>query len=605
MYVIREFEDAIDDCLTCTSNCNEHSSDKAVHAWDEGVAFYAGSLEGTDLGGDSAGLLPYRLAEKRCANFKTCGSNADGTVGISKVNYDLNELFYKGKLLLDAGSCAAVRPVVNQIVSKMTVPLIQGTLRYAYYVDSGTNSDPVKAKAEGAVFAASVLPLVAHCDTLSGGTTAATIYSNMGLSASSTSFSAVKNAFERNYGCLGITCAEVGGVYDGTGYVPLAAPCTDYATIAGYWPGSDVTIHNQIDLEQQKIETALSTSSWGTAKTAYQATQPGSTDRSIAGFSTGAQAKMYDGCPGCPYKHYSMFYDYYGVHDYADKWVLAALDGASTGFPNARGNADFNIVDDVATREEAVKKGTAYMNIWMYVIREFEDAIDDCLTCTTSNCNEHSNDNSVNAWDEGVAFYAGSLEGTDLGGDSAGLLPYRLAEKRCANFRTCGSNADGTVGISKVNYDLNELFIKGKLLLDAGSCAAVRPVVNQIVSKMTVPLIQGTLRYAYYVDSGTADDPVKAKAEGAVFAASVLPLVAHCDTLSGGTTAATIYSNMGLSASSTSFSAVKNAFERNYGCLGITCAKVGGVYDGTGYVPLAAPCTDYATIAGYWPGSDV
>jgi hypothetical protein len=27
---------------------------------------------------------------------------------------------------------------------------------------------------------------------------------------------------------------------------------------------------------------------------------------------------------------------------------------------------------------EAIKKGTAYMNIWMYVIREMEDALDVC-----------------------------------------------------------------------------------------------------------------------------------------------------------------------------------------------------------------------------------
>merc|ERR1711988_1795394 len=280
------------------------------------------------------------------------------------------------------------------------------------------------------------------------------------------------------------------------------------------------------------------------------ATQSGET-RSIAKFSTDAQTKMYDGCPGCPYKHYSMFYDYYGDYKYADTWVLAALAGASTGFPNVRGNADFNIVDDVATRTEAVKKGTAYMNVWMYVIREFEDAIDDCLTCT-SNCNEHSNYDSVHAWDEGVAFYTGSLEGTDLGGTSAGETPYRLAEKRCANFKTCGSKGDSTTGISKVNSDLFELFLEGEMLLSAGKCASVRPIVDQIVSKMTIPLVQGTLRYAYKVGTGSDTTP-KAKAEGAVFAASVLPLVHYCDSLSGESTATTIYDNMGVGAASTGF----------------------------------------------------
>ena len=92
---------------------------------------------------------------------------------------------------------------------------------------------------------------------------------------------------------------------------------------------------------------------------------------------------------------------------------------------NAAG-VNFAVLGDAA-RIEAVKKGTAYMNVWMYTVREFEDAIDDCTSCT-SNCNEHStNSDSVHAWDEGVAFYTGSLEGTAYGGDGAGKRerPYR------------------------------------------------------------------------------------------------------------------------------------------------------------------------------------
>merc|ERR1719156_331044 len=141
-----------------------------------------------------------------------------------------------------------------------------------------------------------------------------------------------------------------------------------------------------------------------------------------------------------------MFYDYYGDFDYADKWVSAALDGTSMTFSSGQ-HGD-------AARKEAVKKCTAYMNVWMYAVREFEDAIDDCETCTT-NCNQHStNEDSVHAWDEGVAFYAGSLEGTEQGGSSSGKMVYRLAEKRCANFGTCGPAGDATSGISMVNNEL-------------------------------------------------------------------------------------------------------------------------------------------------------
>ena len=117
---------------TCTSECNAFSVNSgSVHAWDEGVAFYAGSLEGTEAGGSSGGKLVYRLAEKRCSNFGTCGVSGMETSGTSAVNLALFPLFAEGARLLERGECSHVRSVVDQIVSLMTVPLVQGSLRYA------------------------------------------------------------------------------------------------------------------------------------------------------------------------------------------------------------------------------------------------------------------------------------------------------------------------------------------------------------------------------------------------------------------------------------------------------------------------------------------
>merc|ERR1712232_1270243 len=67
-----------------------------------------------------------------------------------------------------------------------------------------------KAKAEGAVFAASVLPRVHACNEAD----AKTIYDNMKVEASSTDFQAVLKAFENNYMCMGIAVWEVGAIYD-------------------------------------------------------------------------------------------------------------------------------------------------------------------------------------------------------------------------------------------------------------------------------------------------------------------------------------------------------------------------------------------------------
>ena len=371
---------------------------------------------------------------------------------------------------------------------------------------------------------------------------------------------------------------------------------TTYAAIAGYAPGSDVTQHNRIDLDQVAMETALGTYDWTTATNHYATggnSESKGSFRTLKGFSTGAQSKMYDGCPGCPYAHYKRFYDYYGDFDYADKWVSAALAGETMSFSSGKhGPNDFSVLGDAA-RVEAVKKGTAYMNVWMYVIREFEDAIDDCEVCT-ADCNEFSlNSGSVHAWDEGVAFYTGSLEGTALGGNSGGKLVYRLAVKRCENFGTCGINGDATTGMAKVNLDLFPLFAEGARLLERGECSHVRPIVNQIVSLMTVPLVQGSLRYAYKIGMVPADRSQKNAAEGAVFAASVLPLVDYCSPLSATTISANMKFGPYDAGTYPDFPAVKSAFEETYSCLGITCAHVGGLVnsDGTNINAATAACS--------------
>merc|ERR1740115_326375 len=461
-------------------------------------------------------------------------------------------LFATGRDLLQQGHCHKVRPVVEQIVSIMTVPLVQGTLRYAYKVGNVVADQTAKNAAEGSTFAAAVLPMVHACNAAS-----ATIVANhmkFGLVFDTTTgayvsgtvpnFALVKSALEDTYACLGITCAHVGALMNGAAPYAGAEACTHAsATIAGYFPGSDVTQHNALDGDQAAMQTALKIPDFTAATTAY-ATGGSSTSkgkfRTLKGFSTKAQGKMYDGaalkegsttalvCPGCPYKHYKMFYDYYSDFDYADKWVSAALGGTDMTFTSGKFGPNNFATMHTDARVEAAKKGSAYMHVWMYAIREFEDAIDDCTTCA-ADCNAHStNSGSVHAWDEGVAFYTGAREGTAHSSTRNGVMLYHLAQKRCKDFKTCGAAGGAADGISMVNSELFKaagLFATGRDLLQQGHCAKVRPVVEQIVSLMTVPLVQGTLRYAYKVGNVPGDQSAKNAAEGSTFAATVLPMV--------------------------------------------------------------------------------
>jgi len=287
--------------------------------------------------------------------------------------------------------------------------------------------------------------------------------------------------------------------------------------------------------------------------------------RTIQGFSTSAQNKMAE-CANCPYPLYKMFYEYYGQYDYANQIVLAAFAGSKTRFDNF--NNDFSSYS-YDGREQVIKKATAFIVIWMYVIRELEDALDDCReACTIENCN----DDPVHAWDEAVAFYTGSLEGTD--GSGSGKLAYALADKRCVNFKTCGDVGDETNGTSKVNIDIFRYFNIGQAKLAKGECSSAREEKDKIEKLMLIPLIQGTLRYAYKTDNDPYSE--KAEAEGVVFALGIVPVIHDCDPAA----ASVITENMKAGQFGTArFPDVKAAFESTYDCLGIDGAMVGGLYD--------------------------
>lgn len=294
----------------------------------------------------------------------------------------------------------------------------------------------------------------------------------------------------------------------------------------------------------------------------YSVNEDNKYGRTIAGFSTQAGAEMRTCDAGCPHTDFTYFSDYYGVDDYGHEWVSAALSGSSTSFTN--GNANFTNYDFVG-RAEAAKKGTVFLNIFMYVIREFEDALVDCVCI---GCR----DDPVHAWDAGVCFYTGSIEGKD-GLTDEGKLLHQLADKMCANFKTCGKNGNEVSGTSKLNIDLLKKYNLGKQQLQKEQCDDARITTAEITKLLYIPFIQGTLRCAYQV--GASKDDEKAAAEGATFAAAVLPRVHAIDPAA----ATTIYNNMKVGATSTDFKAVKKAFESVYSDLGITCADIGGLWN--------------------------
>jgi len=602
MYVLHEFEDAIADCAAGNIFDNDASTagGDAPHAWDEGWAFYAGSLEGVGEPIGTSGAQLWNVAQKRCGDFGTCADGTDTTT-IAHANKMALQYAELGRDKILQAKCASVSDEFALIVSQMTVPLVQGTLKYAFKSDkanpqgSCATGDCPKEWAEGWAFAAAILPQLNYCDAA----VAEAVRANLDVAnpepMSTMGFQSLKEMIERTYPCLGITCDDVGeyqnaaGVYDGMG------KCTDAtAPIAGYHPQTNVVPHAKIDLDQQEINTAAGAADFdqaifvyangggglcseadiqttdeshpcygGTTESARGNSVKGSGEiRTLKGFATSGAAKMSEE------RWWPVYRDYWGDDNYADKFVMDAYN-----------NADM----DDAMKTELIKKGTPYQADWMYVLHEFEDAIADCRAGNIYDNDLTPSGDAPHAWDEGWAFYAGSLEGE--AGGSSGVLLYNLAQKRCARMGTCAQGAEGT---SRANIKALSAAILGRDSIISENCDDAVVAFENIVHEMTVPLIQGVIEYAYKADPESdydckhqaedGRDCLKEWGEGWAFAAGVLPMINKCDE----DVAKMIVDNLGMEQGleagtqvKDGYVAVKKAVESTYNCLGLTCEEIG------------------------------
>ncbi|CAB9514269.1 expressed unknown protein [Seminavis robusta] len=334
--------------------------------------------------------------------------------------------------------------------------------------------------------------------------------------------------------------------------------------------------------------------------------------RTIQSFSTKAKEKMYDCNEGCPYSVYKKFYNYYGVHDYADQWVQAAFQRTSTNF--TRGNAQFGgtYKTDLGYRQ-AITLGTVYLNTWMYIIREMDHS--SAMCSAKGPCNNHldifsgtedeyhgpplvagqecNNDDMMHAWDKAVAFYVGSKAKT---AGQGGHLLFSMAQERCLNFGTCGPSQHYGL-MARVNFEMMQSFRQGQEALKMRACSSLKRHVRLLTAYMTVPLVQGVILYAreneLLLAKSNREKQEQSQATGATYAAALLPLLHACNKED----ANIVYESMRVGRGVTPhFSKVKAALERNYYCLGITCELVGGIVDPAGvngkYLLGAEPCKD-------------
>ncbi len=259
---------------------------------------------------------------------------------------------------------------------------------------------------------------------------------------------------------------------------------TEYTLIAGYQPATDVEPYSKIDLDMEEFETAVgeyaANANWiddalSIYKNGGNSVKDSGAYRTLEGFATSGEAKMMG------WTTYPIYYAYWNDYNYADTFITK----------------DYSATVKDNGRAELMKKGANYQAVWMYVLHKLEDTVAECYS---------GDEDASNEWDEGWAIYSGSMvaaTAADAARSSTasqeGTLIWELAEKRGSDFGTLDSTGPATV-----NVNLLAKFIMGRDLIIDAKCAEAESLVDPIRAQMTVPLVQGTLKYAYKADPANA-----------------------------------------------------------------------------------------------------
>lgn len=230
-------------------------------------------------------------------------------------------------------------------------------------------------------------------------------------------------------------------------------------------------------------------------------------------------------------------------------------------------------------------RGTVVLHMFMMVHRQLEESVNLCLYQKAIAANTDIEMEPVRALDKAVAYHTGSLEGKVANDSEDGHLLFFLANIMCSHFNTCKEEDS-----SLINEDIFFYFnnLKENYVNDEDCDKAEHAVEHNLMKKLQVPLVQATLLSAYF-QQHEKQSSSGANAEGAMYAASILPLVHACSAAD----ATLIYEQMKLGRESTvDFAIVKQALERNYQCMGVSCFEIGGVYIHFRHPEGAEPCAD-------------
>lgn len=228
------------------NSCDNPSGEPDIGSWDAAFALFTGSLDHLKISNNGTlpqdrkitkkgkGHMLHALADELCTYFRTCDSDG-GVEGPSTITVALLRGFRLGQEFLTTRECQVARDVQRVMQNAMVVPLLQGLLLHTYERIAATKL--LWSESQSTAYAAAVLPVLHACSESDAKLVHDTIIPGPSVGHDSElltmkQFQTVKKALERNYNCLGITCVDVGGIWDSAAaqYMDGAVPCSMYGS---------------------------------------------------------------------------------------------------------------------------------------------------------------------------------------------------------------------------------------------------------------------------------------------------------------------------------------------------------------------------------------
>ena len=433
MEICHELYNAIDYC--------QSQDDRAVLSVDRAVALWVGTGQTAESFDD--GYLMYSIAQRGAKFF---GLEA----GEAQVNTEIIDLLVQLQQLAigcqnDGETFMKMKKVLADILKQMTIPLLQNLL---HYID---NDDENLIE----LYSLAVVPQAIGC-----GSSDFLDLRNVLVSETNFNLESLDNEFfyemQRFQKCIRISCSDLKGNASPNSTLLELVNKTCYNStassknLAGFEVVNDVYELSRLDLDILHIEIFMQTKAYGAAEDYYlngfnsQGTQQPQSLRELAK-SVGRSVVP----------QYETFSKYFDSPDYADDIIQSAIRRVDEFEGASRDQA-----------AEAVTRALQGLVSYMAVLEKLYGAIDQCK----------QGSGAVERWEEGVALFVGSLEGSEAGGSGAwdGTLLYSLGKETCDAFVTCGGDGDATI-----NQKLLQVLEDGRNLLQTSDCDGALSVYHR------------------------------------------------------------------------------------------------------------------------------